>query len=85
MEVRSASPHSLANLRHFGADYQNNKTNMANIVARYAAVIGSAPTVPSCGGAPLADAFLFFKCEAQTDSAAFASAVAVCVMDQINK
>jgi hypothetical protein len=58
---------------------------MANIVARYAAVIGCEPTVPSCGGAALADAFLFVKCEAQTDSAAFASAAGVCVTDQTNK
>ncbi len=56
---------------------------MANTVPRYAAVIGSAPTVPSCGGVTLADACLFVKCEAQTDSAA--CAVAVCVTHQIDK
>ncbi|MGO9792752.1 MAG: TadE/TadG family type IV pilus assembly protein [Solirubrobacteraceae bacterium] len=63
-------------------NYQNDETNLANVVARFATVIGNASSVPACGGATQADAFLFVKCEAQLDSAGLANSIGVCVTDE---
>ncbi len=63
-------------------NYQNDETNLANVAARYAAVIGYATSNPTCNGTQPTDAYLFIKCEAQTDSSAFANSLGVCVTDE---
>lgn len=63
-------------------NYQNDETNLANVASRYAAVIGYATSNPTCNGTQPTDAYLFIKCEAQTDSSAFANSLGVCVTDE---
>jgi Flp pilus assembly protein TadG len=63
-------------------NYQNDETNLANVASRYAAVIGYATSNPTCNSTQQTDAYLFIKCEAQTDSSAFANSLGVCVTDE---
>ncbi|MGO9975679.1 MAG: TadE/TadG family type IV pilus assembly protein [Solirubrobacteraceae bacterium] len=67
-----------------GLNYLNDETNMTNVVARYASVLGSASAPPSCGSGSYTpdDVYGFVKCEAAADSAAFASKIGVCVTDE---
>lgn len=74
-------------------NYVNDETNLANVVARYASVLGNASSVPACDPPGTAttyttasgyadDAWGFVKCEAAADSSSLANAVGVCITDE---
>lgn len=65
-----------------GLNYQNDNTNLANVAARYATVIGSASSAPVCNGSATTDVYTFIQCEAKSDSAALGNGVGVCVTDE---
>jgi Flp pilus assembly protein TadG len=74
-------------------NYLNAETNLANVGARYASVIGTQSSNPICPACPSATygctsgsasptLFAYVQCQAQIDSNALASGMTVCLSDQ---
>lgn len=73
-------------------NYWNDETNLANVVARYATIIGSTDTPPSCAFPDGTDyttiddtVYEYVKCQAAADSATLSNSVGVCVTDETYK
>jgi Flp pilus assembly protein TadG len=65
-------------------NYVNDETNLANVAARYGAVIGTATSTPVCGGSNTTNAYEYINCVAASDSKAFNGVLGVCVNDETN-